>query len=192
MKFLFLVFALELAFFSLKSQDLFKVISAKRTDVYGVPMPVSDTSNYYRIVLTAKKQRTDPDYPLSFPRRFDTLRAIKELLKYEGDTRTCAFAITCYNPARSQIYLGKEKNYSLQFEALYIINQLVFSKPFNYSAFPILVDRKSNMTYSISGIAISNAFIAYKRWYRLLTKMGISQARDKFIMPLDGSSVRWY
>jgi hypothetical protein len=192
MRFAFLVFAFELLSFSLKSQDLFKVIAIKRKNIYGAQAPSSDTSKYYRIILIDKSQGIEPTYPLTFPSRFDTLQAIKELLKYRDDKRICAFVITCYNPARSQIYLDKNKNYSLQVEALYIINQLILSKPFNYAAYPILVDKNSNSTSSVSGVPISNAFSAYKRWYKLLKEKGISQVRDKSIMPLDGSSVRWY
>lgn len=171
---------------------MFKVIAVKRTNLYGVATPENDTFKFFRIVLNDDSQGIDPVYPLRFPRQFDTLRAIKELLRYKGDKRICAFFITCYNPARSQIYMGANKNYSLQVEALFIINQLVLSKPFNYAAYPILVDKKSNATYSIGGIPISNAYSAYERWYRLLIEKGISQVRDKSIMPLKGSSVWWY
>jgi hypothetical protein len=131
-------------------------------------------------------------YPFAFPENIDTVKAIGDLLKFKGDTRLCVFSITNYNPARSQIYLGEHKNYSIQVEALFIINQLIYDKPFNYASYPVLVDVKTGENYSLLGKAIGNAFKAYRQWYRKIHRHGIEYARKGRIMPLDNSKARWY
>src|ERR1700733_7966209 len=153
-------FSLLFLFFSFgaKSQRMFKVIEAKRSDLYGLKSTNNAASKYFRIVPNIDTARGYATYPIVVSKHIDTLKTIGELLEYEDDKRLCALQIWNYNPAKSKIYLGKDKSYSVQVEALFIINQLVYSNPFNYAAYPILVDRRTNKTYSIDGSAIHKAF----------------------------------
>jgi hypothetical protein len=42
------------------------------------------------------------------------------------------------------------------------------------------------------GRAISEAFQAYGKWYKELKEKGISFFREKSIMPLDGTFIKWF
>lgn len=129
---------------------------------------------------------------MRFPDKIDTLKAVKELLGYKGDTRLCGLTIVNNNPSRSQVYMGKNQNYSLQIEALYLINQLIYKEPFNYSSMPLLYDRNTHKIFTVSGTGVSKAFAAYEKWYKKMKTIGIAQIQKTSIMPLDESSVRWY
>jgi len=174
------------------SQSLFKVIEVSRSDVYSSQIEGDTINKYFRIVLAEDALGSSAAYPIVLPENADTLKAIAELLTYEGDTKLCVFPIRNYNRARSQIFLGGDKNYSLQVEALFIINQLVYKEPFNYSSYPILVDKKTNKIDCINGKVIYKAYEAYRNWYKELMRKGIGYIRNESIMPLDGSGVKWY
>jgi hypothetical protein len=189
-RFLILLFL----FFSVtaKSQPFFKVIETKRIDLHGLKNTDNKVSKWFRIVSNRDKNRINGLYPIILPKDIDTLKAIEELLTYEGDRRPCALPLMNYNPARSQIYMSKDSIYSIQVEALFIINQLVYSKPFNYAAYPILVDTRTNKTYCIGGNVIHKAFNAYRKWYLQLKGKSIANMNEKSKMPLDGSTIRWF
>ena len=172
------------------SQSIFKVVETKR---YYLNKEENESKHkkYYRIKFV--NGTSGISYPMSIPtRKYDTLKAIKELLLLENDTRLCSLPITNYNPLRSQIYLGTCKDYSIQVEALFIINQLISKKPFNYASYPILVDRANKKEASVSGSIIKKAFEAYKDWYRKIKKNGIERIESEEAMPLYGSQIKWY
>lgn len=175
-----------------KGQKIFKIIEFDRSELYNLNGKANKEKGYFRIVPNSDTAIINATYPVIFSKDIDTLKAIGELLKYEGDRRICALPICGYGPARSQIYLGQDTDYSIQVEALFIINQLVYLKPFNYSPYPILVDKRTNKAYSAAGIAIPMAFQAYHKWYQLLEEKGIAYIREKSIMPLDGSLIKWF
>ncbi len=174
------------------SQNLFKVIEVSRNELNELQEKRDSPVKHFRIVLNNDTSAINATYPFTFPKGIDTLRAIDELLRLEGDTRLCVFTINNYNPARSQIYSGDNVNYSIQVEALFLINQLVYEKPFNYSSFPMLVDKRIEQDDSVSGPVIANAFKAYRKWHKKVAKKGVEYIREKNIMPLSGSSIRWY
>ena len=171
-------------------QSIFKVVETKR-NYLNKKENKSEQKKYYRIKFV--NDTSSISYPISIPTgEFDTLNAIKELLLLENDTRLCSLPITNYNPLRSQIYLGTCKDYSIQVEALFIINQLILKKPFNYSSYPILVDRANKKEASVSGSIIKKAFEAYKGWYRKIKKNGIERIESEEAMPLYCSQIKWY
>jgi len=172
------------------SQPIFKVVESERNYI-NESVDKSEHQKYYRIKFA--NDTSSISYPINFPNGdFDTLKAIKELLLLEGDIRLCSFPITNYNSRRSQIYLGDCKDYSIQVEALFIINQLILKNPFNYSSYPILMDRSTKKESSISGSIIKKAFKAYKEWYRKINKIGIDRSESEEMMPLYGSQIKWY
>ena len=180
------------SFSSLKmySQPIFKVVETSR-DYINKEVKISSQKKYYRIKFA--HDSSNISYPVSIlPDGFDTIKAIKELLNLEGDTRLSSLPITNYNPLSSQLYMGSCKDYSIQVEALFIINQLILKKPFNYSAYPILVNRSTNKEASISGPIIKNAFQAYKDWLKKITKNGLGSKLSEEMMPLYDSPVKWY
>jgi len=155
----------------LKGKDLFKIVlkGAKPTAafLFSYPMRNSDSVKY------------------------DTLELIKELLELEGDDRICAIPVQCYNPLVSRIY-GGSKSYSIQIEALFIINQLYFSKPFFYSPYPVLSNLESGASESVNGPNVELAYRYYKEWYKTIKEIGLAKARAMNIEPLNGCKVQWY
>jgi hypothetical protein len=177
--------------FEANSQSVFKVVESSRSFPGKGEVNKDVARKYFKI--EALEGSTSIFYPISFPNgKFDTLQAIEQLLLLEGDERLCSLPIQSYNPLRSQIYLGACKDYSIQVEALFIINQLVLKKPFNYSSYPILVDKTSKEEASVGGSVVRKAFIAYKDWYYKIHKLGIGKIEENEIMPLDDSSIKWY
>ncbi len=175
-----------------RSQKIFRVVES---ELFALNSHLNNTERedkYYRIVLNSDTSIILISYPLQLPASIDRVKAIKELLSYRGDTRLCALRINNYNPARSQIYLGDNKKYSIQVEALFLINQIVLVEPFNYSSYPIIIDRATKKESSIGGSIVDNAFDAYIKWCSRIEKEGLSKVLSKNIMPLDNVGVKWY
>lgn len=114
---------------------------------------------------------------------------IEELLRYEKDTSGSAMAVTCYNPKISQYYIGNIQSYTLQVEALYLINIIAFQDPFNYAPYPLLIDKKSGKINT--GDIISQSYKSYKKWLNRVKDMGLQSAETNDIRPLSGN-ISWY
>ncbi len=122
----------------------------------------------------------------------DKIALIKELMKFKGDKRLCCIPIKHYNLDVSQ---GLEKDisyYSIQIEALFIINQLYFPKPFNYSPFPVLYNSYFKKIIAVKGWGIHKVFARYEQWLLEIEKTGIEEAISKHKDPLDKSNISWY
>ena len=131
-------------------------------------------------------------YPLSYKyENIDTLLLIQDLLTFEGNAKLVAVEIHNYNPLSSQFYMGKQRRYSIQLEALFLINQLYFDDPFNYSPFPLLVN-KDGVIESIDGKTLEDAYKAYNNWFKEVEKVGLKSARKSGLTPLSDSNVQWY
>jgi hypothetical protein len=151
---------------------------------------------YYKIEFVKEK---NPIIPCSYFFDFNNysenekIAMIQELLRYENDTSLCSVKIICYDPKRSQTVPNGFENYSIQVEALFIINHIILSAPYSYSAFPILRDWNGNNIETIKGGLIKEAFSRYKMWFEKVEKEGLSKTIKKKILPLDDkSSVIWY
>lgn len=191
MKNILLLIILVINFKNAVSQSIFKVVETKTSCLNCGDSTQEKLGPYYRIVLCADSPFISPSYPLlTESSHIDTVKAIGELLALKGNKRICALPIMSYNPLSSQIYMGTNRIYSIQVEALFIINQLILEKPFFYSSYPILVDRSDNSEASVSGYIIDKAFQAYSNWYKSLKKIGMQKVSKS--MPLDGTSIRWY
>jgi hypothetical protein len=119
------------------------------------------------------------------------IQFIRELLTFKGDTDRCAIGIKNYELRSSNTDIGGAKYYSIQVEALFIINQIYFDEPFLYSNYPLL-EGKDGKIESIKGRTIDKAFKAYENWFKRIQKMGFAKAKQKKIEPLTGSDVHWY
>ncbi|ANQ48227.1 hypothetical protein MY04_0845 [Flammeovirga sp. MY04] len=153
-----------------------------------------DSNEFYKL-----KHKTDSAdlgnyiYPILIEFNVDTLKLIEDLLKFQGDTSICVLPISCYDPKSSHIYMGQLKDYSIQVEALFIINQLYFNKSFSlYSPYPFVTNIETNKEASISGEIIDMAYEAYRQWYHKIKKIGLREARKQNIKPLDGYPLKWY
>jgi hypothetical protein len=88
--------------------------------------------------------------------------------------------------------MGRLKDYSIQLEALFLINQFYFDKPFYYSPYPLLKSTKSNKEESIDGEIIEMAYVAYKQWFEKVKEIGFKEAKRQNIEPLEGYPIKWY
>ncbi|MGN7819565.1 hypothetical protein ACTJJB_05510 [Chitinophaga sp. 22536] len=192
MKAVLLLIITVLNFSDSLAQTIFKLVEAKGRNS-GEATVFDNADKYYKIVLVNDSLDKNFSYPLITEKyHIDTLGAIEELLSLKGNERICTLPIMSYNPLRSQIYMGPNKNYSIQVEALFIINQLIFERPFVYSSYPVLVNKVNNLEASVSGEIIDKAFEAYRSWYMRLKEIGVQEIKYRKIMPLDGTSVKWY
>ena len=101
--------------------------------------------------------------------------------------------ISNHNPLSSQIYMGNLKRYSLQLEALFLINQIYLDDPFKYSAYPLLKDNEGNME-SVEGKLIEQAYEYYRDWFEKVKSVGgLDQARKAGLVPLrNAQAISWY
>lgn len=153
-------------------------------------------SSYYKIEFIKEGKSFIPcSYFFNFSEynEQEKIKMVQELLTYEGDTSLCAVKVNCYNPQRSQTVPEGVKYYSIQVEALFIINHIILVHPYSYSAFPIIRDIGAKNVETISGELIKEAFTLYKNWLEEVKKIGINRAIQRKILPLnDKSSVFWY
>lgn len=121
----------------------------------------------------------------------DTISLIQELLSFEGDTDICCIPVKCWNLKITFMYEGDRDQYSIQVEALFIINQLYFKKPFFYSPYPIIKNIVTKEEESVKGEIIRQAYIAYKQWFEKVKEVGITEARKRLLLPFDNTNLGW-
>jgi hypothetical protein len=192
------ILSLSLLLFLCKSICYAQYFSVKAYDTRtnNILFAQGGASISYKIIVRNSKSSF---FQLSYPIRLtknastpDTVALIKELLKFKGDDRLCCLPIISYNPAISQIYSGELSRYSIQLEALFIINQLFFKHPFAYSPYPILYNWKTKSFASANEKMIADAYDYYQKWTAELEKKGLYKCRVSRIYPLDKAAVQWY
>jgi hypothetical protein len=120
----------------------------------------------------------------------EKIAMIQELLLFQGDTNRCVLRIAGYNPLKSQIYAGNNRNYTLQMEALFIINQIYFKDPFKYSSYPIIYNKKTKKYLVGNEIEMQNVYKLYLNWFKKIKNIEIDNFQS--LTPLDGSEYEWY
>ena len=163
---------------------------------HGCDYNNSNKLSYYKIEFVKGK---NPIIPCSYFFDFknynesEKIAMIQELLTYEDDTSLCSVKIKCYNPKRSQMIPKGIEHYSIQVEALFIINHIILSDPYSYSAFPILRNRDGDNIETIKGELVKEAFSFYKKWLEKVKKEGLVKMSNKKVLPLkDENSVFWF
>lgn len=86
---------------------------------------------------------------------------------------------------------GDKDQYSIQVEALFIINQLYFKKPFFYFPYPIIKSIVSKEEESVKGEIIMQAYKAYKQWFEKVKELGLTEARRRLLLPFDNTNLGW-
>jgi hypothetical protein len=119
------------------------------------------------------------------------IEIIEELLRYEGDTSLCSVRTKCYNPLRSQTVPEKAQVYSIQVEALFIINHVILSNPYMYSSFPILRNGDGTAIESIGGPLIKKAFLFYHGWLEQARRNGLTETSSKTLPLKNNGQVFW-
>lgn len=145
---------------------------------------------YFGLQLKGSNNLTYPIDVSNFSEE-QKLQMIAELLNFKDDKRLCIYPVSNYNPKLSQIYNGTEKDYSLQVEALFLINQIFFEKPFYYSPMPVLVNSENSIEEAINGKNISDAYLAYESWYQDVKKSGFERAKKDKNYPLSKIGISW-
>jgi hypothetical protein len=178
-------------FFSCNSgikKGYFEIIEGQRT-----LFQKDNESNkiYYKISLKGNRDLLLYPINVSAYSEKDKLQMIEELLSFKDDYRICSNPVTNYNSKLSQIYKGKNKDYSIQLEALFLINQIFFNNPFNYSPIPLLIDSKTKNEETIKGQIIEEAYQNYKKWFQDVSEIGFEKAKKEKIYPLSNSKVSW-
>ena len=78
---------------------------------------------------------------------------------------------------------------TIEVAALYYISYLFFQK-WDHAAAPFLITTENNGLNS--KIAVSKAYRSYRTWFRKIKELGLHEAREQVLDPLDGSGVNWY
>lgn len=174
----------------------FKVVKISNDDLNSDPIywDVSDKdleSGLYKIYHAEGKKRVIFPFKLESQSTDYIIKLISDLLEFEGDKRLSGFPIRCYNPLWSQIYGGDSERYSIQLMALFMINQLYFEDPFNYSPYPIIVSADGKQEATIDGELLKEAYKCYREWFGMVKKLGLQNAREMNLEPMKGE-VKWY
>lgn len=156
----------------------------------------SESNKYYKLVFSNEKNsviRCSYFFDFSNYSESQKIEIIEELLSYEGDTSLCSVKPKCYDPKRSQTVPSKVEVYSIQVEALFIINNIILSDPYSYSAFPILRNKEGTMIEAVSGSLVNKAYSFYREWLEQVKKNGLNNITVKKILPLgNNAEVFWF
>lgn len=175
-------------------QSIFKTIKVPwQGDTAIERRPIRQQDARYFGITLAKDTNAAFMYPLvsDLVPSFDTLTAIKELLAYKGDTRICGTPVRGYCLICSSTYMGGKYYYSLQVQALYIINQLVYDPKIIHNPFPVLYDLKSGKDITVDEGGISRLFDSYIKWYDSVKHMTMAEIRKSDRNPYREAEVRW-
>ena len=144
--------------------------------------------------INANDDTLSSTYPVEVNKKYteiEQLDMIRELLTMESDERICSYPVMNWNTFLSQLYSDTLKQYSIQVEALFLINQVYFDNPFSYSPLPVLTNTENTQNETISGSIIQQAYRDYKDWYIQLKRIGLKEARVQGVKPLQNSNVKW-
>lgn len=110
---------------------------------------------------------------------------IKQLLKYKSDSALVCFPPFTYKSHNDTVF---SKNYTIQIDALYLINVVCFDYlTINYSPCPILYDTATNEEINYNQIKLKEVFDIYENWFELNKKTGFTD----YSFPLLNSKYRW-
>lgn len=156
------------------------------TDAQSTFIVQSYNENY---VIAFKKEMDSNYAPLeifhtNWANELEKLSLINKLLAFEGDERLCGIEIKGYGPGGSEIYMGEDQYYSIQIQALFLINQIFFKEPFTYATYPVLISKKYHAGI-VRGKTVDIAFRHYKKWFKKVKRIGWNEAQKQKIYPLD-------
>ncbi len=173
-------------------ENFFKVETVEVIDGWMTSVVASGEPPFYKIKLKQDDSELGMIvYPPFSEKEFsneDIEKMIGELLTYKGDTRKCFIKIS----GSDDIKLPENINaYSLQVEALYIINSIFFDDYETYSPCPIITNTNGDLATADEKL-IKDAYIAYEAWFVKIKSMGIGNARASKINPFENSDLKWF
>jgi len=99
---------------------------------------------------------------------------IGKLLAFKGDTSICCLNVNGYyndGIERTCTIKPKSKKYSIQIDALYMINKIVHPNATSlYSCFPVIINRKNKKEINECPDQVIEYYKVYQDWYKDVTK----------------------
>lgn len=168
--------------FSLGQTAYVKKVSNNGKAHLVIGIEKGDSTNWYFAGCSFKEVTLLPD-TIKF-------RLIAELLTYTSDSTICDNPVfnLCNNYSTVRLQPNSKK-YSLQIDALILINYIAFSSnACFYSPYPILFDIENNTEINISSNALSSVIKIYQDWFSALKR---KKFRD-YCYPLCGKKYEWF
>ena len=120
------------------------------------------------------------------------LMLVEKLLAFKGDTAMVGMPMeryqyegverTCREPAVS-------KRYTIQLEALYLINKLCYPRASSFNfCYPVLYDAQDNREINDDPLALQEAYKAYESWFQQAKEKGVIEGPFPFN---EGQRYRW-
>lgn len=117
---------------------------------------------------------------------------IGKLLKFKGDTSICCLNVNGYyndGIERTCTIKPKSKRYTIQIDALYMINKIVHPNATSlYSCFPVIINRKSKKEINECPDLLIEYYKVYEVWYKEVVKS--SKIGDVF--PFNTGKYAWF
>lgn len=115
------------------------------------------------------------------------------LLTLDGDLSVCALLALEYSPIKSRLFYSLSKRtYSIQLEALFIVNMLCIEDHLMYSSYPLLQNHETKEFLFGFEEEMSDVFAHYRNWLAKVKTLGLESINKKKIYPLDDSPYSWY
>lgn len=103
------------------------------------------------------------------------LLIVEKLLDFEGDTTICCLQANgwVFNGLDVARGVPKTKQYSIEIDALFMINRLCWPKGIDwYSSYPVLFDTKENQEINFNPERIKCVFKEYRKWFTICKREG--------------------
>lgn len=187
------IILLVCCFFYIKTTIGQSIYTVKEMDWLGTEEEITasslqDGAKYYGIVPS----RTYKIYEVYSSRAdtgpvIDSMSAIKELLDCKGDTRICGVPVMLANPS----YKGNKRYFSVQVQALYMIEQLLYPWDYDRHPHPVLCDGNTGKYMSMDEKGITRLFDAYIQWYEKVKTLSWTEAIRLADDPYKMANVYW-
>lgn len=116
------------------------------------------------------------------------MEGIECLLKLEEDKSRAAFSgASSFSGA-----YGLKSPATVEICALYYISKLFYDK-YDHASAVVLRYRnyEENQSFN-SDEAVKTAYESYRKWFEKVKEIGLEEARNQKLDPLEGTDVRWY
>ncbi len=160
-------------------------------NIFKVRENITLNKGFYITYSEDNKPFNDILFPFESYKIGNKLEAIKQLLLFQGDRRLNYKGMQPLkeNPYSQRIY-KRDSSITLEVEALYIINYLVFDN--KYSLFPCIIAKGAKDSDCNTDKNVDKAYEAYKIWFMQVRKVGLDSIVRGRVFPLDNTDLEWY
>lgn len=157
---------------------------------------IGDTNGYKIKIFTWKKDFTNNNVNIKTLNSYEIfginlssfqskISIIEELLKFKSNSNSVCFKTFTYH---SNFDTVNSKFYTLQIDALYLINVLCFDYySINYSPCPVLYDTTTNEEINNNQSKLKEVFKIYEEWF----EKNKTNKFTNFSFPLVGTKFQW-